>query len=342
MIGIGAANIAAGLFQGFAVSTSGSRTAVAEQSGAKSQLTGLVGAGPRGAAAAVPQLAARRPAAVGARRGGHRRRALADGPRGAAPLLRGSAAALCGRALARRDRRAWSSSACCEGIVVAIVLSILLFFRRNWWPHGAVLGRVDGLEGWHSVDRPGTAPSEVPGVVVYRWEAPLFFANAGAFRRQIRTLVREQQARVGRAAVRGDHRHRRHRRRRCSSSSTTSSTPQGVHLAFVEMRSRLQDLVQRYGLFETLDRDHFYPSDRGRARGDRRCRRRGDRGDPGGATTAGSGRGGGPLGWRRSATWSAGRYAGLTARSSPRGVRPTAPARCPRSRGRASPAEAGP
>ena len=44
MIGMGAANIAAGLFQGFAVSTSGSRTAVAEQSGAKSQVTGLVGA----------------------------------------------------------------------------------------------------------------------------------------------------------------------------------------------------------------------------------------------------------------------------------------------------------
>ena len=42
---MGAANVAAGLFQGFAVSTSGSRTAVAEQSGAKSQLTGVVGAG---------------------------------------------------------------------------------------------------------------------------------------------------------------------------------------------------------------------------------------------------------------------------------------------------------
>ena len=44
MIGIGAANIAAGFFQGFPVSTSGSRTAVAEQAGAKSQVTGVVGA----------------------------------------------------------------------------------------------------------------------------------------------------------------------------------------------------------------------------------------------------------------------------------------------------------
>ena len=44
MIGIGAANVAAGFFQGFPVSTSGSRTAVAEQTGAKTQLTGVVGA----------------------------------------------------------------------------------------------------------------------------------------------------------------------------------------------------------------------------------------------------------------------------------------------------------
>ena len=91
MIGMGAANVAAGLFQGFAVSTSGSRTAVAEQSGAKSQLTGLVGAGAGRGPAAVPQLAARRPAADGARRRRHRRGALADGPRASCGATGGSA-----------------------------------------------------------------------------------------------------------------------------------------------------------------------------------------------------------------------------------------------------------
>ena len=46
---------------------------------------------------------------------------------------------------------------------------------------------------------------------------------------------------------------------------------QGIHVAFVELRSRLQDLILRYGLFETLDREHFYPSIPQRPRGDRRC-----------------------------------------------------------------------
>ena len=189
MVGMGAANVAAGLFQGFAVSTSGSRTAVAEQSGAKSQVTGLVGAGlvavlllflnslladlPQTALAAVVIVAAfslmdlnvlRRYAQV-------RRSALA------LSLVATIGVILFG---------------VLQGIVVAVVLAILLFFRRNWWPHGAVLGQVDGLDGWHSV-RVHPDARQIPGVVVYRWEAPLFFANAGTFRQQIRHLVREQQ-----------------------------------------------------------------------------------------------------------------------------------------------------
>ena len=113
MIGIGAANIAAGFVQGFAVSTSGSRTAVAEQSGAKSQLTGLVGAGDRRDPAAVPQQPAVRPAAVGAGRGGDRRRTLAAQSRRAPPLLAGPSL---GRRCSRWSRpSASSSSACCRG-----------------------------------------------------------------------------------------------------------------------------------------------------------------------------------------------------------------------------------
>ena len=150
MIGMGAANVAAGFFQGFAVSTSGSRTAVAEQSGAKSQLTGVVGAGLvvvlllflNSLLADLPQSAL-----AGGR---HRRRALAHEPRRAAPVLGG--AAVVAPAVARRDARASSLFGVLEGIVVAIFLAVLLFFRRNWWPHGAVLGRTDDSEGWHGVD----------------------------------------------------------------------------------------------------------------------------------------------------------------------------------------------
>ena len=140
----------------------------------------------------------------------------------------------------------------------AIGLSVLMFFRRNWWPHGAVLGRVPGTEGWHSV-RTFPAATEVESVVVYRWEAPLFFANAGAFRDQVHRLV-----------------HGRHPTwfiLVCEAITDIDVTAagmleqldrelnaDGVHLAFVEMRTRLQDLVEKYGLLQTLDSGHFYPS----------------------------------------------------------------------------------
>jgi high affinity sulfate transporter 1 len=255
MIGMGAANIAAGLFQGFAVSTSGSRTAVAEQSGAKSQVTGVVGAGlvailllflnslladlPQTALAAVVIVAAlslmdvrilRRYVAV-------RRSALG------VSLVASAGVILLG---------------VLQGIVVAVALAILLFFRRSWWPHGAVLGRVDAVEGWHSVsDYPDA--EQIPGIVVYRWEAPLFFANAGSFREQIRRLARERRPEW--IVL------------QCEAVTDVDVTAAemleqldnelnavGIHLAFAELRSRLQDLTLRYGLMETLDRDHFYPT----------------------------------------------------------------------------------
>ena len=88
-----------------------------------------------------------------------------------------------------------------EGIVIAIVLSVFMFFRRSWWPHGAVLAQLDGVDRWHSIgDR--TDARQLPGVVVYRWEAPLFFANAGAFHNEIRRI---RSAIARRTCWRGDH-----------------------------------------------------------------------------------------------------------------------------------------
>jgi MFS superfamily sulfate permease-like transporter len=255
MIGMGAANIAAGLFQGFAISTSGSRTAVAEQSGAKSQVTGLVGAGL--VAALLLFLNS----------------LLSDLPQTVlAAVVIAAATSLMDLSILRRylhvRRSALAVSLVAtagvillgvlQGIVVAVVLAILLFFRRNWWPHGAVLGWVDGVEGWHDIsDQPDA--KQIPGIVVYRWEAPLFFANAGAFRQQIRKLVRE------------------HRPRwvvlQCEAVTDVDVTAAemleqldnelnaaGTHLAFAEMRSRLQELTLRYGLLETLEPAHFYPT----------------------------------------------------------------------------------
>jgi high affinity sulfate transporter 1 len=255
MIGMGAANIAAGLFQGFAVSTSGSRTAVAEQSGAKSQAAGLVGAG----LVAVLLL--------------FLNSLLSDLPQSAlAAVVIAAAVSLMNVSALRMYARVRISSVALslvatlgvvllgvlEGIVVAIFLAVLLFFRRSWWPHGAVLGEAENGEGWQSVDLHDDV-RERPGIVVYRWEAPLFFANAGAFRQQIRRLVAARHPTwvvvqceaitdidVTAAAV--------------LEQLDVELNASGVHMAFVEMRTRLQDLVRRHGLFETLDREHFYPS----------------------------------------------------------------------------------
>jgi MFS superfamily sulfate permease-like transporter len=145
-----------------------------------------------------------------------------------------------------------------QGIAVAVALAILLFFRRNWWPHGAILGRLQAGEGWHDV---ATNPDseQIPGVVVYRWEAPLFFANAGSFREQIRKIVRERKPRW--IVL------------QCEAITDVDVTAAemlelldrelnaaGIHLAFVELRDRLKQLTLRYGLMDTLDKDHFYPS----------------------------------------------------------------------------------
>ena len=69
-----------------------------------------------------------------------------------------------------------------------------MFFRRNWWPEGQVLGRAAALDGWHGIDRYPDAET-VEGIVVYRWEAPLFFANSGIFRQQLRHLARRHRPR---------------------------------------------------------------------------------------------------------------------------------------------------
>jgi MFS superfamily sulfate permease-like transporter len=254
MIGVGSANIFAGLFQGFAVSVSGSRTAVAEQSGAKTQVTGLVGAGivvvmlvflpgllkdlPQSALAAVVITAALSPSAVSVLR----RYAKVRKSSLVLSLVATLGVVLFG---------------VLQGILNAVGLSILLFFRRSWWPPGEVLGYVDELKGWHSAERHPSAVQQ-PGIIVYRWEAPLFFANAGSFRQQVRRLVRHAPRWIV---------------LQCEAVTDIDVTAaetlkmldlelnaKGIHVAFVEMRTRLQELVLRYGLFETLDRDHFYAS----------------------------------------------------------------------------------
>jgi len=256
MIGIGAANLAAGPFQGFPVSTSGSRTAVAERSGAKTQLTGVTGAAliilmivlipglfrnlPQPALAAVVITASL---------------SLADIP-GTVRLWKQrkaefglSIAAFLGVALL----------GVLPGIGIAVALSILNVFRRAWWPYDTELGQVKGLEGYRDVHTHPDA-RHLPGLVIYRFDAPLFFANATTFRDEVRKLAKAEPKptwiMIAAEPV--------------TDVDTTASdvladldealNAQGTSLVFAELKGPVRDKIERYGLTRTIDPRHFFPT----------------------------------------------------------------------------------
>jgi MFS superfamily sulfate permease-like transporter len=256
MIGIGAANLAAGLFQGFPVSTSGSRTAVAERSGAKTQLTGVTGAVliilmivlipglfrnlPQPALAAVVITASL---------------SLADIP-GTVRLWR-----------QRKTEFALSITAfggvallgVLPGIAIAVALSILNVFRRAWWPYDTTLGRVDGLAGYHDIHS-YPAAEHLPGLVIYRFDAPLFFANATTFRDEIRRLANAEPKPTWILIAAEP----------VTDVDTTASdmledldealNAQGTSLVFAELKDPVRAKIERYGLTRTIDPHHFYPT----------------------------------------------------------------------------------
>ncbi len=256
MIGIGAANLAAGLFQGFPVSTSGSRTAVAERSGAKTQLAGVTGAAliilmiilvpglfrnlPQPALAAVVITAAL---------------SLADIPatvrlwrqRKAEFLL--SITAFLGVALL----------GVLPGIVIAVVLSILNVFRRAWRPYATVLGRVEGVEGYHDIHFYPEA-EHLPGLVIYRFDGPLFFANATRFRDEIRRLA-QAEPKPSWILIAAEP---------VTDVDTTAAdmlteldealNAQGISLVFAELKDPVRAKIERYGLTRTIDPHHFFPT----------------------------------------------------------------------------------
>ena len=145
-----------------------------------------------------------------------------------------------------------------EGIVVAIFLAVLhvlpaqlVAARRGARPHRRQRGLARA-----STSLPDA--QEEPGVVVYRWEAPLFFANAGTFRQQIRRMVRARRTALDRAAVRGDHRHRRHRGRGARAARQRAQRRRASTSRSSRCAAGSRTSPAGYGLYDTLDRDHFY------------------------------------------------------------------------------------
>jgi MFS superfamily sulfate permease-like transporter len=257
MVGLGAANLAAGLFQGFPISSSSSRTPVAEASGARTQLTGIIGAlGVASLLMLAPDLLASLPSSA------------------LAAVVIASAIGLFEFQDLRRIFRIqqwefWLSIVCFVGVAVfgvipgiglAVVIAVIEFLWDGWRPHYAVLGRVEGLRGYHDLKRYPDARL-VPGLVLFRWDAPLFFANAELFNQRVLEAVARSPTAVRRVIVAAEP---------VTSIDVTSADALAelddalraaeIELRFAEMKDPVKDKLKRFELFDRFGPGSFHPT----------------------------------------------------------------------------------
>ncbi|HTK57912.1 MAG TPA: sulfate permease [Sphingomicrobium sp.] len=257
MVGLGAANLAAGLFQGFAISSSSSRTPVAEAAGSKTQMTGVVGALIVALLiVAAPMLFQYLPYA-----------ALAG-------VVISAAIGLfefgdLGRIYRIQRWEFWLSVLCTVGVAVfgaipgicfAIVVAVIEFLWDGWRPHYAILGEPEGVEGYHDIMRYPDA-KRFPGLVLFRWDAPLFFANAELFNDRIYTAVGQSPAPVRRVVVSAAP---------ITSVDVTAADAladlaqklgeKGIDLRFAELKDPVKDKMRRFGLLEVFGENCFHPT----------------------------------------------------------------------------------
>ena len=257
MVGLGAANLAAGFFQGFPISSSSSRTPVAEAAGARTQLTGVVGALCVALLLLVaPDLLRHLPSSA------------------LAAVVIASAIGLIEVADLRRIYRIqrwefWLSVACTvgvavlgaiEGIGLAIVIAVIEFLWDGWRPHSAVLGRAEGLKGYHDITRHPEARL-IPGLVLFRWDAPLFFANAELFHDRVLDAVAASPTPVRWLVVAAEP---------VTSVDVTAADvvteldetlrAAGIELCFAEMKGPVRDKLKRFGLLAHLGQEAFFPT----------------------------------------------------------------------------------
>lgn len=255
MVGLGIANLAGGLFQGFPISSSSSRTPVAEAAGARTQLTGVIGALAVALLLMVaPNLLQNLPttalAAVVI--------ASAIGLIEVSDLLR----------IYRMQRwEFWLSIACTvgvavlgaiEGIGLAIVIAVIEFLWDGWRPYSAVLGRADGVQGYHDLKRYPDARL-IPGLVLFRWDAPLFFANAELFHDRVLDAVADSPTPVRWLVVAAEP---------VTSVDVTSADmlaeldetldAAGIKLCVAEMKDPVKDKLKRFGLFARFGEEAFF------------------------------------------------------------------------------------
>jgi len=257
MAALGASNLAVGVFGGFPVSGSASRTPVARASGARTRLTGVF------AALAVGVLVVAAPAAT---------RHLPSSALAAVVITAAlSLADPAGVARLRHIRPTEFAVALVAfvgvavlgvlwGIGVAVGLSLMEFVSHAWRPYMAELGRVDHRKGYHDLDRHPEG-RRVPGLVIARFDAPLFFANAAVFASFIRRLIDGSPDRVRWVVVAAEP---------ITDVDSTAADSlvalddelrrRRIRLVFAELKGPVKDRLNAYGLADRFPPERFFPT----------------------------------------------------------------------------------
>ncbi|MFE5878289.1 SulP family inorganic anion transporter [Rhodococcus sp. NPDC056506] len=257
MKAIGVANVAGGLFGGFPISASGSRTPVAEQSGAHTQLAGVVGA----LAVLVFVLVAPGLTAY-----------LPDATLAAVVIVAACALIDVGGMV-----RMWRMSTVefglavaaflgvalvgvLQGILVAIGLSFAAVIAQVWQPHRTELVETGDLAGFHDFERHPDG-HRIPGLVLVRFDAPLFFANGEIFDEYVRSVVAKAPDPVEWVVIAAEP---------ITGLDTTAVDElvdldtflegKGIRLAFAEMKGPIKDRLIRFGVGDRFDSTHFFPT----------------------------------------------------------------------------------
>lgn len=147
-----------------------------------------------------------------------------------------------------------------QGIFIAVGLALIAFIWRAWQPYDAVLGHVDGLKSYHDISRYPEAKC-IEGLVLFRWDAPLFFANAELFRDKVLRAVAHAPTPTRWVVVAAEP---------ITDVDVTAADvladldsalhEAGMDLLFAEMKDPVKDRLKRYGLFGRLGVESFFPT----------------------------------------------------------------------------------
>jgi MFS superfamily sulfate permease-like transporter len=161
----------------------------------------------------------------------------------------------------------WLSMACFAGVAtlgaipgigLAIVIAVIEFLWDGWRPHSAVLGRVEHIKGYHDTARYPEARL-IPGLVLFRWDAPLFFANAELLHKRVLDAVANSPTPVRWLVVAAEP---------VTSVDVTAADAvcelddalqaAGIVLYFAELKDPVKDKLKRFGLFTRFGEQTFF------------------------------------------------------------------------------------